>query len=601
MMEKLGLFVLHAGKKTGTHLRQRLGGAQAGWWLATLVVLLVGSRAIWVAARSNQANRCAEEYGSSAVLLQSVQSDSVGNRIVYFSTTESGIGLFLQDVVTGKKTSLRHEPGATARPYRVVWPWSPDDRYFVFTWEKELAICSGQDGQEVATLRFQNNFSGVDWLTADTLVIWGADGTRYLLQQGADKQWKLSDLAPGEKRVFSRSAISSNQIAWLLATNILSMDINTGSNQVVYSAKGFRPFFDYSKVKQEYLVATAQNGNQLWRVRPESSNYYDLKHLPADPTFENAVWINEGKGYAYLSAKPGASSEKMLTVQTEASTEPKKLFQGGKVDIFTPSPNRLKLFIIGSLSNEPVSGLWVYDVRSGELQSIAPALETSAGTTISKPRVQLGQFRLPTGRLVRFRLLLPDNLDRTSGSKHSLVIHGSRALGDTSTSETAHIALWNQALTHRGAFVASVLRNDWLDLDHQAANDMLAVYEHLTQRPDIDAAHVFLYGSSAETTFISPFVEAHPELWAGVMLLDGSQLIDLSKLPPGQRCPPVLLSFGTSKNANPSAHYLKFRDELIRNSVPVTVDVQTETAHYPISIRSRREKTAGIVRFVFDH
>src|SRR5882724_11792825 len=79
-----------------------------GSWIAVVVIILIGGRYFWIQASQLPPHRqkIVDAFGSAALFYAPPQIDSQGKRFTFIKTTEKGFGLYLGNVITGKKVIL---------------------------------------------------------------------------------------------------------------------------------------------------------------------------------------------------------------------------------------------------------------------------------------------------------------------------------------------------------------------------------------------------------------------------------------------------------------------------------------------------------------
>jgi hypothetical protein len=128
------------------------------------------------------------------------------------------------------------------------------------------------------------------------------------------------------------------------------------------------------------------------------------------------------------------------------------------------------------------------------------------------------------------------------------------------------------------AFVVIVNRSDWWKGLESWGDEVAAAYDDLSRKLPIDKNRVFLFGASAETTYISQFVSNSPVRWAGVILLNPTGLPDLPKLPMSGPKPRFLLSAGGMEGNE--KRLKEFQQQAVEHGVMVDVVISPGEAHH---------------------
>jgi hypothetical protein len=282
--------------------------------------------------------------------------------------------------------------------------------------------------------------------------------------------------------------------------------------------------------------------------------------------------FNGGKDYALLSADPGGRT---LLVSSEGKPAGTPLFAEGNVQHVTPHGQ--KLYIVGSTNVEP-PGIWEYDCKEGALKCVLSGSD--------KANVQ-GQFRhearvLTIGpREVTYHLWTPEP---TMFRKKFPVI-----IGQTPYAWTPYPHVAVQA----GFCFVTVDRPSWhTDLD-QWADDVMGVYKNLKSHPRVDVSKAYLYGRSAETSYLSSLAAQTQQLWKGALLFSPGMLPDLHQC----RFPKMFVDVG-ERDHNTLQRLTKFQAEAAVLGVPVRVLVHETSRHTSWSQATQRARLENLGVFL---
>jgi dipeptidyl aminopeptidase/acylaminoacyl peptidase len=212
---------------------------------------------------------------------------------------------------------------------------------------------------------------------------------------------------------------------------------------------------------------------------------------------------------------------------------------------------------------------------------------------------QHGTLILPSRRKVDYYIYLPAGFNRHSARKYPLVIGCTfYVIANRVYQFRPHGPPWAQAIANCGAFVVIVDRPSWWGDIDKWGESVMAVYDLLVKNPTVDRRHVFLYGASAETQYLSEVLVKHPALWSGALLLNPGTLPDLSRLPRGQSGPRMLMSLGELEHGD--ERMKRYQQEALNYGTPVEFVVHKGATHWLQGKTAVCERTQAMIRFLFD-
>ena len=256
-----------------------------------------------------------------------------------------------------------------------VYPWSPDDRRFVYGHqgsgaqngdydrpnETVLTIYNAEAGTEEATLEIPDGqVAELGWLNPDAFVsASGVNGQDFcLIERQADGQWRLNKLNKAvvganaaDDPFCSLAAVSSNTVAWLRGSSIWIMNVTSAAvtklielpvdktNKTIYTS------FDYAKETRRFLISCVDNkADTLWQLPLD--DIQSLKKIASmrrthTKTWNDAIWINGGRGFAYVVPSSAAAG---LVVQSASGGQPVNPFSTEKPSILHRFPGWTTLF-----------------------------------------------------------------------------------------------------------------------------------------------------------------------------------------------------------------------------------------------------------------
>jgi len=229
----------------------------SGVWIIITVTMLVGGRLLWVdASRPAHRQAIADAFGSDRIFCDEAQLNHDGSRLTYVSTSDMGFGLFLYDRTTGQKREIceQNHLGELGEIYTVhAWPWSPDDRCFIYSTGYTLTVCpvdSGKPSESVTpdvpgatSLDLKSFyetsptfFTSVVWVNPNEFAYQTGDLIGYARKQ-PDGHWTNHWLPykelPNAGSASGLTAVSDDAIAWLMNGSICRVRLTgdmTGTN-----------------------------------------------------------------------------------------------------------------------------------------------------------------------------------------------------------------------------------------------------------------------------------------------------------------------------------------------------------------------------------
>jgi hypothetical protein len=392
---------------------------------------------------------------------------------------------------------------------------------------------------------------------------------------------------------FSLTTLSSDTIGWVQDNRIWSMNLasNTPSllldMQTVASTNTILRSFSYSKEAGQFLLSCTQDGkDSLWHFDPNSSSS-GLHQITTTDNVRNGFWLNVTNHDGWV-----AQEDNDLLVCQNSASEPVKLLPRANINAFTVTPDGQRLLILGTVGKEPAAGIWQYDFASAKLQCVMPYGDHPSPYA-SHINPDGGFVILPSGENMHYDIFQPANFNRHR--KYPLII------GDTyfgNVVNGAHGRLWVPGMAACDAYVVIVNRRDWNNGIEQWGEDVMAVYQQLSQTPNVDTHRVFLFGVSAETQYLSEFVAKYPGLWQGIIFLNPSGLPDFSKSPLFQQRPKILISAGS--NEHEDDRFKQYQSEALKSGVLVEYFISPGEGHHFVGNAAQLERTKAMMHFIFE-
>jgi hypothetical protein len=500
----------------------------------------------------------------------------------------------------------------------------------------QYSLTSGNDVPErdPQNWEFQASNDGQDWTTLDTEMnqtfASRLQTTSYrflnyrpyrfyrlnILTNGGDAGLQLSELTIGEPsaagaaptstaggpentpmgtagnpfvNALSLSALGSQTIAWGQPDRIWSRSLDSPSpQQLLYLPSVLPPkttlvSFSYSRKTGQFLL-NCENGGalSLWRFDP--NNPSALSKV-ADNASDGS-WIDTGAGPAIVYANRAANRPRLML--DDLSGKVTQLLAPGNYEWFAVTPDQKQVFVLGVLNNQPVSGIWRYDVAERAWHPVIsssdyPSPQAQGVVTLQR------NMNLPGGD-VTVTIYRPANFK--PHRKRPLLI------GDTVISDSLDGEPIMKGVAACGATVAVVGRPYWDGGIQQWAENVQGLYDQLKNDPSVDTSRVFLFAASAETHYLSQLVRTNPAPWRGLILFNPSQLPDFSDLSPFQSRPKVLLDDGGAQHQED--RFEKYQLAGLGSGVVVEYYIHPGETHVMVGIDGKLGRVREEKRFIFD-
>jgi hypothetical protein len=344
----------------------------------------------------------------------------------------------------------------------------------------------------------------------------------------------------------------------------------------------------YSESTGALLLGRAENGqDSVWQLDTAWSSNASPTLVMEGTSVRSPQWAGPHR-FAYSSQLDNRS---WITLADTSGGEKKTLLQlwaSGDFDWFKVSPDQKQVFLFGNISNMPVAGIWLNDLASDQWNQVISASDYPS-TNVQVVTTSRNTLFAPGGQ-VTYTLYQPANYDKHK--KYPLV------LGDTIFDDPLYRELYRKTLAACGARVAIVERRNWNYQLDQWATNVLALYESLVSDPSVDTSRVYLFGTSAETQYVSKLVEARPALWRGVMLCNPSTLPDFSKAPGFQRRPKLFIDVGGDEHKDDVLKH--YQESSLAYGALVEFYIYPGENHQIVSIEAKLERTKHMVHFIFE-
>jgi hypothetical protein len=342
--------------------------------------------------------------------------------------------------------------------------------------------------------------------------------------------------------------------------------------------------FSYSKESGQFLLnCTEARRGFLWQYDPQTANLTKV----AEGDIEDEQWFGDGQsGYLLHDSRHGG-----IVLRDAFGAEEDRALQGANVLWFGASDADTML-LLGSISNQPSAAIWQYDVASSKLKPLIPYSDEPSiyAKGVSPTNITI---KTPSGENLACTIYLPLNFNPRK--KYPLVI------GNTVFTDPIYRYQgpgWAPAVANCGGYVVIVERRSWFKgLDDWGTNIMSA-YNSLKKDLRIDTSQVYLFGSSAETAYMDQVLTNSSGLWKGLILLNPSQLPDLSKVPGLRQRPKILISAGSEEHEED--RFKKYQADALNYGGIVEYIIHPGENHHLVGNDAQRERSRAIMHFIFE-
>ncbi len=393
---------------------------------------------------------------------------------------------------------------------------------------------------------------------------------------------------------FSLATLSSDTIAWGQSNRLWNMSLASGIPSLILNLHAAAPTnitftsFSYSKDTGQFLLSCVQDKKDLLYRFDSQDPASGLQTVITAARAHDAVWINGTGNDGWVGLE-----NSHLLIQKDAAAKPLDLTSIGSIANFTVLSGGQRIFLRGTVSNELSAGIWQYDLVSSKMRCVVPSTDyPSHYVGHIQPEPVRDSAIAASGK---YTVYLPVDFNPHSHRKYPLII-GATDFG--AVKDGAHGRLWVPAMAACDAYVVIVNRGGWWNGLDQWGDDVTTAYQQLSPYLHIDKNRVFLFGASAETSYMSDFMAKSPGLWAGAILLNPGGLPDFSKSPLFQQRPRILISAGG--NEHEEDRLKKYQADALKSGVLVDVIIHPGEGHHLVGNAAQLERTKAMMHFIFE-
>jgi hypothetical protein len=581
---------------------QKKAANPLAWSIILIVVVLIaGTHFLVLTSRPGHTVKMADELGIIGGFIGSPAATGDGTRISFFRGTEMGAGLFICDLASGQQRLLYEVPGTGSSP--VQFGWSPDGKLLAISTLKNehpvIMICNGDSGQIETTVYVST--TAFTWLSPSSFVFLnGSSMQQGMKQVGLMRVDKLPDIGWGQPYRFTTEekmpgqpgmenapkytpvkglmTTSSDSMAWLARNAIWEWKFHADAPVRLWRGASTNRILEcrFSKDTGAFLLRLLDtNGAYLASYLPGSQQPANLGRIDNTNTAD-LMWVNHGKGYAYLLNESGLHS--LFIKANYADERPIEHFPlYGVREALTA--NETCIYAAGCLEKQP-KGIIEFDAASSLARYVVPSPVSFVYSQNAIP--SSGTITNSLGSIHAYRIWAPVHFDPRK--KYPLILdqwtHGWYLFAETAA--------------NAGAYYVSVERPDWVSPQiSEWEQDVMAAYQLMSKNPNIDTNRVYLDGSCDESVYLVQLLNDEPTLWRGAIVHTSIAFPDLSQTHVAK----MMINYGETDDSNIVKNIKGFQEEAAEAGIPVTV-VPLHSGHFYISSASTQRNTLEMIQFL---
>ena len=344
--------------------------------------------------------------------------------------------------------------------------------------------------------------------------------------------------------------------------------------------------FTYSTQTGEFLFNCSEmQYGSLWKYNPTT---YELTKITEGAPIRDEQWFGFGQFGYYLDDLNNGG----IAIKDSITSKVNIALRGADVSWFRTIGTYGDLLILGTISNTPATGIWLYNSTS---QQAKPLVACSEEPSVYATRVVPTNIVIQIGPQERLDCTVYTPLNFNSHKRYPLV------LGDTVFTDPIYRYQgpdWAPAIASCGGYVVIVERKGWFNGLQDWGPNIRDAYKELEKKLPIDTSQIYLFGSSAETQELSNFVAVSPRLWKGLILLNPTTLPQFTESPRFQSRPKVLISAGA--NENEDGRLERYQRDSLDSGVIVECVIHPGEGHHLVGDAARVVRTQAIMHFIFE-
>ncbi|HKI68362.1 MAG TPA: hypothetical protein VKA67_02150, partial [Verrucomicrobiae bacterium] len=496
------------------------------WMVFGAVLFVLGWRGLVVVARHLKEPPVVRELCGVRQFAQDLTPNHANTRLVFCEDTQEGVGIYFCDTDGGKPRLLceQKEKGIRGRRFSMLG-WAPDDSLFACAWpdnphdQEFILIFDGRTGKLLDKIGADPSLEQLAWLSPGAFA-YSAAGTsvRVVERQGGGSWVHKRYFGNVATNLDNFVAVPPDSVAWRDRNAIWRLNLDSGKPEKIWEATTNRLVeFTTATDGSGFLLNCSDDlGQYLVWFDPQEKSAAGYGRISNQQNYiRNAVWLDHGTSYAYLT---NISAGSAFCIKTGQMEQPVTVPWNGGVRNLTLNGSRL--FFAGNPDGQ-TPGIWEYDIPSQTFKLLDSSAGSPPNDSIGNPPVchpltnSFGEQRF-------YHLWTP--LRPSPNKKYPLLL---------AQELNSWFACFRIAAAS-GYFVAVVDRpffNTWNgNPEHSWVQDVNGLYEIMAHNPQVDTNRVYLYACSRETSFLSLLMNEQPALAKGAILFNPTGLPDVSAL-----------------------------------------------------------------------
>lgn len=546
-----------------------------------------------------------------------------GERIVNYGWSASGQQLAYSIVRSNGSAYLLVYDTATGQSRRITRHEDGEENYFTWTGSNSFLFAYRAPKAAAAELFMGRLPSSRRGQEADSLsvpevrILTSAATTNPLSLGGGEGEEAAGELVPIGYYRPQVEAMSETNAFFVYQGNLQELELKplkTWKGKLDYKSQTTHPIshwptkeFDgfkwvrHSRNTGKFLfcaLRTNDTWRYAWEFDPATQQVRQMSHTDT----YNTQWFNSGKGYCYVANSNNSFS---LVIQSFDPPFTTNLFTRGNVVNYSAAAQARRVFVTAGRDAEPEC-LWCFDMDTRELKVVHPAGGIPwKYCQNSKPVEEAAKAK--DGLTIPYFVCHPVKREADKPGwfswgkkKYPAVIFLPAPTGqfqrsfDAKAQVCANFGAYFIAVNARGsdgygAAYAS-MKNE-----ADAAKDVLAVYEQVLARHDIDKDRVFLMTSSGGVGVTTRLTLDEPKKWRGVVM-DCPGGFSAHQLMKADRLPPMMVIAGADDPAVGSVRGLERM--LKENPRAIQTHVIPKMGHVTFDLAQRKEKLEVMAKFL---
>lgn len=411
------------------------------------------------------------------------------------------------------------------------------------------------------------------WLSDESFAYSSYNQAWIVFQRADNGDWTQTRVIKrfGDGKLENLVATSPHSVAWRQENEIWTCDFDSGAPEKIWSlTTGQLETFSCADNGDLLLNCRDENGPLSIRLRQPELGEKQATVLAETRRLDpgSNVKLSEAGGqYTFLIMQNGG--ENSVRFVWDGMVESYAL--AGKF-----------LYFVGNKTSDP-PGIWRYGVNSKETVCV----DSELNKPLKYARGVLPEVGTGTnaaGGQFTYHIWTPMHVK--AGKKYPLIIGQTHYMW-FSYEQIAPNAQW---------FFAFVDRPSWWDGLSSWKEDVTGLYSILARNPNIDTNRVFIFGTSAESYYLSRLLDENPGLFKGAILFDSGSRPDVLK----SDLSDILVVAGGDDGDNAKS-LPAYQDQAAKAGVPVTLILQDGAQHITRSVAAERQRARAFTQFLLEN